>query len=116
MAKQNRFANASRQVTINGHKTLVSSRRGKTELPAAVLKDLFAEAGQPEKVCDRIYRNWHERGGTNGYWSCIREEETLPNGITVSKAVKRVWVVDPNPFEGITEPHLRNALKQRGYL
>ena len=116
MAKPNCFANAPRQATTNGCKTLVSPRRGAAELPAAVLKDLFAEAGQPEQLCDRIYRNWQERGGTNGYWSCIREEETLPNGITVSKAVSRVWVVEPNPFEGVTEPHLRHALKQRGYL
>ena len=39
MAKPNRFANAPRQATTNGCKTLVSPRRGAAEFPAAVLAD-----------------------------------------------------------------------------
>ena len=116
MAKQNRFASANRHVTIRGRKILISPRLGLRDLPAEVLKDLIAEEGEEDKICDRIWKNWQEQGGEDGRWTLIRAKRTNPDDSSTSYEMKRVRVTIPNPFEKIQEPHLRAALKQRGYL
>ena len=115
MAKQNRFAKAPRQATINGRKILVSPRRGSTDLPASVVKDLIGDADKPE-VCDRIWKAYQERGGSEERWMFRNVSTTLPNGITVHTRGERYLGSEPNPFGNVTEPHLRAALKAKGYL
>ena len=68
------------------------------------------------RPCDRIWQAYQERGGCEERWMFRNVITTLPNGITVHTRGERYLGCEPNPFRNVTEPHLRAALKAKGYL
>ena len=121
--RKNRLAPPPK-ITINGQDVFVSANRGPEELPAAVIEDLLltdnASDGDEWKgalrPCDRIWQAYQERGGSEERWMFRNVITTLPNGITVHTRGERYLGCEPNPFRNVTEPHLRAALKAKGYL
>ncbi|NOL47479.1 MAG: hypothetical protein HF560_07815 [Synechococcus sp. MIT S9220] len=121
--RKNRLASPPKTI-INGQYVFVSAKRGPEELPVEVIEDLLTtdnasvdDKWQGElRPCDRIWQKYQERGGREGRWMFRNVSTTLPNGITVHTRGERYWGVEPNPFDALTEPHLRAALKAKGYL
>jgi len=116
--KKNRFAPPSK-ITINGRDVFVSAHRSPQDLPLEVLDELMDIDGgiDRSKICDRLWSDWVERGGFSGRW--IRTNtavRNLPNGVTVYEGGELQWGVEPNPFRNTTEPHLRAALRAKGFL
>ncbi|WP_392347019.1 hypothetical protein [Parasynechococcus sp.] len=121
--RKNRLAPPSK-TTINDQDVFVSAKCGPEELPVAVIKDLLlidnASDGDEWKgelrPCDRIWQAYQERGRSGERWIFRNFITTLPNGITVHTRGEGYLGCEPNPFRNVTEPHLRAALKAKGYL
>jgi len=100
---------AQPKITVNGKDVFVSPYRRSIDLPADAMHDVL-------NVADRIWKAYQERGGCEGRWVRTTFRRNLPNGITVHESGDWYWDVEPNPFRNISEPHLRAALKAKGYL
>ena len=112
------------QIVILGSSTFVPFMQLTSANRREVIEDLLltdnASDGDEWKgesrPCDRIWQAYQERGGCEERWMFRRVITTLPNGITVHTRGERYLGCEPNPFRNVTEPHLRAALKAKGYL